>query len=67
VDVSALGVARHYRPWIDGYVFDQRDAALEPEVKALGLLTRVTDSMMVNPDAAAHLAAATLELAESRP
>jgi LPPG:FO 2-phospho-L-lactate transferase len=67
VDVSALGVARHYRPWIDGYVFDQRDAALEPDVKALGLLTRVTDSMMVNPDAAAHLAAATLELAESRP
>jgi len=66
VEVSALGVARHYRPWIDGYVFDQRDAAMESDVRNLGLLTRVTDSMMVNPDAAARLAAATVELAESR-
>ena len=66
VEVSALGVARHYRPWIDGYVFDQCDAAIEGEVEALGLSTRVTDSIMVNPDAAARLAAATLELAESR-
>jgi len=66
VEVSALGVARHYQPWIDGYVFDQRDAELESDIRALGLKTRVTDSMMVSPDAAARLAAATLELAESK-
>jgi len=65
VEVSAAGVAGHYRDWIDGYVLDQRDAALEAEIKELGLATRVTDSMMVDPEAAARLAAATLELAES--
>jgi LPPG:FO 2-phospho-L-lactate transferase len=65
VEVSALGVARHYRPWIDGFVLDRRDAALEADIKGLELATRVTDSMMVDPEAAARLAAATLELAES--
>ena len=65
VEVSALGVARHYREIIDGYVLDERDAALEEEISELGLATRVTDSIMVNPEAASRLAAVTLELAES--
>ena len=65
VEVSAAGVAHHYRDWIDGYVLDQRDAALETEIKGFDLATRVTDSMMVDPEAAARLAAATLELADS--
>jgi len=65
VEVSALGVARHYSPWIDGFVLDQRDAELEEEIGKLGLATRVIDSMMVSPEAAAGLAGATLDLAES--
>ena len=65
VEVSALGVARHYREMIDGYVLDERDSALEGEISELGLATRVTDSIMVNPEAASRLAAVTLELAES--
>jgi LPPG:FO 2-phospho-L-lactate transferase len=65
VEVSALGVARHYQGWIDGYVLDAQDAELDAEVKALGLATRVTDSIMVDPEAAGRLAAVTLELADS--
>ncbi|MEE3327349.1 MAG: 2-phospho-L-lactate transferase [Myxococcota bacterium] len=65
VEVSALGVARHYRELIDGYVLDERDAELEKEIAELGLATRVTDSIMVDPEAAGRLAAVTLELAES--
>jgi len=65
VEVSALGVARHYLNWIDGYVLDAQDAELDAEVKALGLATRVTDSIMVDPEAAGRLAAVTLELADS--
>ena len=65
VEVSALGVARHYREIIDGYVLDERDAELEEEIAQLGLATRVTDSIMVDPEAASRLAGVTLELAES--
>ena len=65
VEVSALGVARHYAPWIDGYVLDRQDAGLEAEIKALGLATRVTDSMMVSPEVAAELAGVAVELGES--
>ena len=65
VEVSALGVARHYSPWIDGFVLDQRDAELEDAIGKLGLATRVTDSIMVDAEAAAKLAGAALDLAES--
>ena len=31
-DVSALGVARYYRDWVDGFVLDAADAALAPRI-----------------------------------
>ena len=65
IEVSALGVARHYQDLIDGYVLDDRDAALEKEIMELGLATRVTDSIMVDPEAAGRLAAVVLELVEA--
>ena len=65
IEVSASGVAHHYREFIDGYVLDQRDRSLESEVARLDLATRVTDSIMVDAEAAARLAQVTLELAES--
>ncbi|MFN7955836.1 MAG: 2-phospho-L-lactate transferase [bacterium] len=40
-EVSALGVARIYRDWIDGFVLDVADAALAPAIEQLGL--RVAD------------------------
>lgn len=65
VEVSALGVARHYRELINGYVLDEQDRALEVDIAQLGLATRVTDSIMVDSEAAARLAEVVLELAES--
>ena len=63
VEVSARGVAGFYRDWVTGYVMDQRDAAQQPDVEALGLATRVTDTVMRNPEAAAQLSSEALELA----
>ena len=67
VEVSALGVARHYADLIDGYVLDTKDADLEEAIQDLGLRTRVTDSIMVDAQAAGRLARAALELAETSP
>ncbi len=47
-DVSALGVARYYREWADGFVLDAQDASLAPEIEALGLKVKVSDTMMRN-------------------
>jgi LPPG:FO 2-phospho-L-lactate transferase len=62
VEVSARGVAEFYQEWIDGYVLDERDAAQEPDVRALGLRTRVVDTLMRDPGIAGDLAAAALSL-----
>jgi LPPG:FO 2-phospho-L-lactate transferase len=62
-EVSALGVAAYYGDLLDGWVLDERDADLAEEVARLGTATRVTDTMMDDPQVAAALAATTLELA----
>jgi LPPG:FO 2-phospho-L-lactate transferase len=63
VEVSARGVAKFYREWIDGYVLDQQDAEQERDVGALGVRTRVVDTLMRDPEIARDLAAAALDLA----
>ncbi len=63
-EVSARGVARLYRGLIDGYVLDERDRAEARDVEALGITTRVVDTIMRDAKAAARLAEATLALAE---
>jgi LPPG:FO 2-phospho-L-lactate transferase len=65
VEVSARGVAGFYRDWVTGYVMDQRDAAQQRDVEALGLAVRVTDTVMRNPEAAARLASEALQLANT--
>jgi LPPG:FO 2-phospho-L-lactate transferase len=62
-EVSASGVAAYYGDLLDGWVLDQRDADLADEVARRGTATRVTDTMMDDPEVAAALAATTLELA----
>jgi LPPG:FO 2-phospho-L-lactate transferase len=62
-EVSALGVARLYRDLIDGYVLDERDAALEPDIAALGLRTRVMDTIMRDASASRRVAEAAVALA----
>jgi len=64
VEVSALGVAAHYRDWIDGIVIDERDAALAAPIRDLGLGVTVTDTIMTDRERAAALARELLALAE---
>jgi len=63
VEVSARGVAGLYRDVASGYVLDRRDAAQAGDVEALGLKTRVVDTLMRTPEIAASLARTALELA----
>jgi LPPG:FO 2-phospho-L-lactate transferase len=63
VEVSALGVARLYREIACGMVIDRVDAALAPEIEALGLSVRVEDTLMRSPEVAAQIARAALDLA----
>jgi LPPG:FO 2-phospho-L-lactate transferase len=64
VEVSARGVATHYRDWIDAFVIDERDAELAERVRELGLGVAVTDTIMTNRDRSAALARTLLALAE---
>ncbi len=65
-EVSALGVARLYRDIACGMLIDLEDAALAPEIAALGLDVRVEQTLMKDSKLAAELASAALELAEAR-
>ena len=60
VEVSAAGVAGLYADCIQAMVVDQRDAEVVPAVEALGLEAVVTDTLMVDVEAAERLARATL-------
>jgi len=63
-DVSALGVARYYRAWVDGFVLDAQDAALAADITALGMRVRVSDTMMRNDADKKRLAAEVLEFVD---
>jgi LPPG:FO 2-phospho-L-lactate transferase len=62
-EASALGVARIYADWIDGFVLDVVDAGLEPAIASLGLRTLVTDTVMTDDPARARLADETIAFA----
>ena len=61
---TALGVARGYAGLIDTFVLDDVDAALAPEVEALGIRAVVTDTIMTDDASRARLAATILAAAE---
>jgi LPPG:FO 2-phospho-L-lactate transferase len=63
IEVSALGVARFYSDWVDGFVFDERDAELTPEIEALGLGSESLDTMMADAEIAEAVARAALSVA----
>ena len=65
LDVSALGVARHYRGLIDALVLEEADSVLAPQVEALGLRAPVMPTMMRNDEDRVRLARAVLDLARS--
>ncbi len=45
-DVSALGVARLYADFLNGFILDQQDAAARPAVEALGLRAWTAQTVM---------------------
>jgi LPPG:FO 2-phospho-L-lactate transferase len=59
-EASALGVARQYTGIADVFVLDTVDAALEPEIRDLGLRTVVTDTIMRDDAGRARLAGEVL-------
>ena len=66
-EVSALGVARLYRGLIDLFVLDTADAALAPEVEALGMRALVTETLMTTPERKRALAVDVLAALEAAP
>src|SRR3954453_9523278 len=62
IDVSAAGVARSYRDFLGGWLVDDADASGIPDVEAIGIRCRATDTIMVDDDRAEAVARATLEL-----
>jgi LPPG:FO 2-phospho-L-lactate transferase len=62
IDVSALGVAVHYRELLSAWLLDDADAAAIAQVEALGIRCRATDTIMSDDDRAEKVARAALEL-----
>ena len=62
-EVSALGVARIYREFIDVMVIDEQDRELAPAVEALGLRCLVTDTIMADDTKKKALAQAAVAAA----
>lgn len=63
MEVSAVGVARSYRDFLDVMVIDQQDAHLLSEIEDLGIPARVTDTIMRDAAAKKALARMVLEAA----
>lgn len=61
---SALTVARHYQPWIDGFILDTVDAASCADVEAMGIAVHACDTIMRSLDNRIELARAALQLAQ---
>lgn len=63
-EASAVGVARLYADMLDALVLDEQDAALAPQVAALGIRPVVTPTVMRDPAAKEALARAALRAAD---
>jgi len=63
VEVSAAGVAEHYRDLLGGWVIDRIDAAQADRVHGMGVRVAVVDTVMADDDVAASLARAAVDLA----
>src|SRR6266581_6083797 len=63
MEVSAVGVARCYRDFLDVMVIDQQDAHLAPAIEDLGIPTITTNTIMRDDAAKAALARTVLTAA----
>lgn len=59
-EVSAVGVAKLYRDFVDLFVLDHSDAALAPKIEALGMRPVVTNTIMRSPAQSRRLARVVL-------
>ena len=62
IDVSAVGVATHYRDLVSAWVIDDVDAGSRAAVEALDLRCAVTDTIMRDDERAESVARTALEL-----
>jgi LPPG:FO 2-phospho-L-lactate transferase len=62
LEVTAAGVATAYASLLGGWVIDRRDASLAARIEALSLRVAVTDTIMVDDDAAERIARTALGL-----
>ena len=62
MDVSAVGVARCYRDFLDVMVIDERDAQLVSKIEDLGIPTVTTNTIMRDNAAKAALAKSVLQV-----
>ena len=67
LEPSALAVGRHYRPWIDGFILDRADAALEDRIAELGMSVHCCNTVMEDLNDRIGLANAALEFAARCP
>ena len=52
LDPSPVEIARRYRDWCSGFVLDEQDGDLAPEIKGLGYAVHVSDTVMAGNGAA---------------
>jgi LPPG:FO 2-phospho-L-lactate transferase len=62
IEVTAAGVAEHYRDVLSAWVIDEQDRPLAPRIEAGGLRVAVTDTIMLDDPRAELVARAALEL-----
>jgi LPPG:FO 2-phospho-L-lactate transferase len=63
LEVSPLGVAQAYRPWLDALVVDAKDAACAADLAREGVRPVVTDALMPDGPAESRLAGVVLQAA----
>ena len=63
-EVSALGVARHYQDWVDGWVIDNQDAALRSDIEREGKAVMIVDTIMSSRAKSAALAKSVIGFAK---
>jgi LPPG:FO 2-phospho-L-lactate transferase len=62
IEVSAAGVAKHYRDLLAAWLIDDVDRDAIPRVRSLGMRCAATDTIMVDDDRAEAVARAALDL-----
>ncbi len=64
IEVSALGIAKIYKNFLDALVIDNVDRDLKPKIEELGIKVHITDTIMRTLESKIKLAKETFELLE---